>query len=42
MAEVGLVRFARLALKVSQAVLRVQRTKFSERQLTQQQLLAAH
>ncbi len=40
MAEVGLVRFARLALEVSQAVLPAQRTKFSKRQFTQPQLLA--
>jgi len=40
MAEVGLVRFARLALRVSQAVLPAQRTKFSKRQFTQPQLLA--
>ena len=40
MAEVGLVRFGRLALEVSQAVLPAQRTKFSKRQFTQPQLLA--
>jgi hypothetical protein len=40
MAEIGLVRFARLALEVSQAVLPAQRTKFSKRQFTQPQLLA--
>ena len=40
MAEIGLVRFARLALQVSQAVLPAQRTKFSKRQFTQLQLLA--
>ena len=40
MAEIGLVRFARLALEVSEAVLPRQRTKFSKRQLTQPQLLA--
>jgi hypothetical protein len=40
MAEVGLVRFARLALEVSQAVLSAQRTKFSKRQFAQLQLLA--
>jgi hypothetical protein len=40
MAEIGLVRFARLALEVSQAVLPAQRTKFSKRQFSQPQLLA--
>jgi hypothetical protein len=40
MSEVGLVRFARLALEVSQAVLPAQRTKFSKRQFAQPQLLA--
>lgn len=40
MAEVGLVRFGRLALEVSRAVLPAQRTKFSKRQFTQPQLLA--
>jgi Transposase DDE domain/Transposase domain (DUF772) len=40
MAEVGLVRFARLAVEVSQAVLPAQRTKFSKRQFAQPQLLA--
>jgi hypothetical protein len=40
MAEIGLVRFARLALEVSEAVLPRQRTKFSKRQFTQPQLLA--
>ena len=40
MAEVGLVRFGRLALEVSRAVLPAQRTKFSKRQSTQPQLLA--
>jgi hypothetical protein len=39
MAEVGLVRFARLTLEVSQIVLPAQRTKFSKRQFTQPQLL---
>jgi hypothetical protein len=34
MAEVGLVRFSRLALEVSQAVLPAQRTKFSKQQFT--------
>ena len=42
MAEIGLVRFARLALDVSQAVLPSQRTKFSKRQFAQLQLLAVH
>jgi IS5 family transposase len=40
MAEVGLVRFARLALEVSQVVLPPQRTKFSKRVFAQPQLLA--
>jgi hypothetical protein len=40
MAEIGLVRFARLALQVSQAVLPAQRTKFRKRQFTQPQLLS--
>src|ERR1700734_2171761 len=40
MAEIGLVRFARLALDVSEAVLSRHRTKFSKRQFTQPQLLA--
>jgi len=40
MAEVRPVRFGRLALEVSQAVLPAQRTKFSKRQFTQPQLLA--
>jgi hypothetical protein len=40
MAEIGLVRFARLALQVSRAVLPAQRTKFSKRQFAQPQLLA--
>jgi hypothetical protein len=40
MAEIGLVRFGRLALEVSQAVLPSQRTKFSKRLFTQPQLLA--
>jgi hypothetical protein len=35
MAEVGLVRIARLTLEVSQAVLPAQRTKISKRQFTQ-------
>ena len=40
MAEIGLVRFARLALEVSRSVLPAQRTKFSKRQFSQPQLLA--
>jgi hypothetical protein len=40
MAEVGLVRFAGLALQVSETVLPAQRTKFSKRQFRQPQLLA--
>jgi hypothetical protein len=40
MAEVGLVRYVRLALEVRQTVLPAQRTKFSKRQFTQPQLLA--
>ena len=40
MAEIGLVRFARLGLEVSASVLRLHRTKFSKRQFTQPQLLA--
>src|SRR5208337_4740419 len=40
MAEVGLVRFARLALDVSRKVLPAQRSKFSKRVFTQPQLLA--
>jgi IS5 family transposase len=40
MAEVGLLRFGRFALEVSQTVLPAQRTKFSKRQFTQPQLLA--
>jgi IS5 family transposase len=40
MAEIGLVRFARLTLEVSEAVLPRQRTKFSKRQFTQPQLLS--
>ena len=39
MAEIGLVRFARLALVVGEAVLPQHRTKFSKRQFTQSQLL---
>jgi hypothetical protein len=38
-AEIGLVRFARLALKVSRGVLPLQHTKFSKRQFTHPQLL---
>jgi len=40
MAEIGLVRFARLTLDVSESVLPKQRTKFSKRRFTQPQLLA--
>ena len=40
MAEVGLVRFARLVFEVSQAVLPAHRTKFSKYVFTQPQLLA--
>jgi hypothetical protein len=40
MAEVGLVKFATVALRVSQAVLPAYRSKFSKRQFTQPQLLA--
>lgn len=40
MAEIGLVRFARLALEVSRSVLPAHRTKFSKRQFAQPQLLA--
>jgi hypothetical protein len=40
MAEVGLVRFARVALEVAKAVLPDYRTKFSKRTFTQPQLLA--
>ena len=40
MAEIGLVRFAQLALEVSRVVLPAQRTKFSKRQFSQPQLLA--
>jgi len=40
MAEVGLVRFVRLALGVCQGVMPAQRTKFSKRQFPQPQLLA--
>ena len=40
MAEVGLVRFARVALGVAEAVLPDYRTKFSKHVFTQPQLLA--
>jgi hypothetical protein len=40
MAEVGLLRFARVALEVAQALLPDYRTKFSKRTFTQPQLLA--
>lgn len=40
MAEIGLVRFAGLALETSEAVLAAHRTKFSKRLFTQPQLLA--
>lgn len=40
MPEIGLVRFAGVALQVSQAALPQYRTKFSKRQFTQPQLLA--
>jgi hypothetical protein len=40
MSEVGLVRFARVALEVAEAVLPYYRTKFSKRTFTQPQLLA--
>ncbi len=40
MAEVGLVRFARVALEVAEAVLPDYRTKSSKRTFTQPQLLA--
>ncbi len=40
MAEVGLVRFARVALEVAEAVLPNYRTKFSKHTFTQPQLLA--
>jgi len=39
MAEIGLVKFARLALAISESVLPLHRTKFSKRQFTQPQLL---
>jgi hypothetical protein len=40
MAEIGLVRFARLAYEVSSMVLPAQRTRFSKRLFSQPQLLA--
>jgi Transposase DDE domain/Transposase domain (DUF772) len=40
MAEVGLVKFAAVALRIGQAVLPAHRSKFSKRQFTQPQLLA--
>jgi len=40
MAEIGLVRFARVALEVAEVVLPDYRTKFSKRTFTQPQLLA--
>jgi hypothetical protein len=40
MAEVGLLRFARVALEGAEAVLPAYRTKFSKRTFTQPQLLA--
>lgn len=40
MPEVGLVRFARVALEVAEAVLPDYRTKFSKHTFTQPQLLA--
>jgi hypothetical protein len=40
MSEVGLVRFARVALGVGEAVLPYYRSKFSKRTFTQPQLLA--
>ena len=40
MTEVGLVRFARVALEGAQAVLPDYRTKFSKHTFTQPQLLA--
>jgi hypothetical protein len=39
MAEVGLIQFAKTALKVSKAVLPAQRSRFSKKQFTQPQLL---
>ena len=40
MAEIGVVKFAGVALRVGQAVLPAYRSKFSKRQFTQPQLLA--
>ena len=40
MAEVGLVRFAQVALDVAQAIVSRYRTSFSKHQFTQPQLLA--
>jgi hypothetical protein len=40
MAEVGLVTFARVALRVGQTVLPAYRSKFSKHRFTQPQLLA--
>jgi hypothetical protein len=40
MAEIGLVKFATLALQVGQAVLPAYRSKFSKHQFAQPQLLA--
>ena len=40
MAEVGLVRFARIALKIAEAALPDYRSKFSKHTFTQPQLLA--
>ena len=40
MAKVGLVRFARLAIEIAEAVLPSYRSKFSKRTFTQPQLLA--
>ena len=40
MAEVGLVRFARVAVEVAETVLQDYRTKFSKHTFTQPQLLA--
>lgn len=40
MAEVGLVRFAKVAMEIAQAILPAYRTKFSKHTFTQPQLLA--
>jgi hypothetical protein len=40
MAEVGLVEFATVALRVGQAALPAHRSKFSKRQFSQPQMLA--